>query len=283
VEFYYFKREFLVATRCLPLYIDSANRESHQARVRMTYPSHAKMLEPREIRLPRRAAKTLAFLFALLILTALFVLTSPITDQATLAVPHVASSSDIDPQIKGHPVPVDLFVMSKCPDAVLCENVFSSVLSRTTVPTNLTLSYIGRLDNSAHFGVRCPHDHKECVGNVQQLCFRHVYQEAPKAWFSFVLCLNRDWRMIGENGYAETCAKEVGYRFELVNKCVKDGTGRDLLIRSVKESERQRVRRSCTIFINGKKRCVHDGAWKDCEGGHEVEDFVRTIEKEYEK
>ena len=24
-------------------------------------------------------------------------------------------------------------------------------------------------------------------------------------------------------------------------------------------------RRSCTILINGRKVCVHDGAWKECE------------------
>ena len=28
---------------------------------------------------------------------------------------------------------------------------------------------------------------------------------------------------------------------------------------------------------------VHDGTWKDCEGGHEVGDFVKQIKDEYKK
>jgi hypothetical protein len=74
--------------------------------------------------------------------------------------------------------------------------------------------------------------------------------------------------------------------------------------------------KSCTILIEGRVRCIHDGSWYDCDvsvdlvlgaaspsasrrfhharvvlkstllilqEGHEVGDFVRTIEKEWKK
>lgn len=42
-------------------------------------------------------------------------------------------------------------------------------------------------------------------------------------------------------------------------------------------------RKSCTIIINGKQRCIRDETWYDCPDGHRVEDFVRIIEEEAER
>ena len=42
-------------------------------------------------------------------------------------------------------------------------------------------------------------------------------------------------------------------------------------------------RKSCTIIINGKQRCIRDGTWYDCPDGHRVEDFVRIIQEEAER
>jgi hypothetical protein len=39
-------------------------------------------------------------------------------------------------------------------------------------------------------------------------------------------------------------------------------------------------RKSCTIIINGKQRCIRDGSWYDCPDGHSVDDFVRIIQEE---
>ena len=36
--------------------------------------------------------------------------------------------------------------------------------------------------------------------------------------------------------------------------------------------------RSCTIWIDDRPRCIHDGGvWYNCPGGPEVEDFIGTI------
>lgn len=41
-------------------------------------------------------------------------------------------------------VPVILGVMSRCPDALLCESVFSDVVKQTSNKINLSLTFIGR-------------------------------------------------------------------------------------------------------------------------------------------
>lgn len=40
---------------------------------------------------------------------------------------------------------------------------------------------------------------------------------------------------------------------------------------------------SCTVLISGKVRCIRDSEWKQCDEGYETEDFIRTIDEEYEK
>lgn len=67
-------------------------------------------------------------------------------------------------------------------------------------------------------------------------------------------------------------------------------------------NDRFRSSKSCTILIEGKIRCIHDGSWKSCDvggflatlllipsdplskqDGHEILDFVHSIEREYER
>ena len=42
------------------------------------------------------------------------------------------------------------------------------------------------------------------------------------------------------------------------------------------------VEKSCTVRVGGEKWCVRDGGeWKDCDGGYEVGDLVKEVEKRY--
>ena len=41
-------------------------------------------------------------------------------------------------------VPVQLGVMSRCPDALICESAFNEVLNRVTDKVDLSLVYIGK-------------------------------------------------------------------------------------------------------------------------------------------
>lgn len=67
-----------------------------------------------------------------------------------------------------------------------------------------------------------------------------------------------------------------------MKKCIQGPKGRQLLQESVKEAKRRGITKSATIQIEGKTVCVRDdGAWKECEGGHEVGDFVKQIENAF--
>ncbi len=47
-------------------------------------------------------------------------------------------------------VPVQLGVMSKCPDAILCETVFDSVRNKVKDKIDLSLTYIAKYEDLSH-------------------------------------------------------------------------------------------------------------------------------------
>lgn len=60
-------------------------------------------------------------------------------------VPQVLRVQDDDlHSFKDKKVPVELGVMSRCPDAILCENVFNDVLAKVPEKLDLSLLYIAR-------------------------------------------------------------------------------------------------------------------------------------------
>ncbi|RUS17327.1 hypothetical protein BC937DRAFT_90117 [Endogone sp. FLAS-F59071] len=124
------------------------------------------------------------------------------------------------------------------------------------------------------------HGPTECLGNVQELCFRSVYPNSQD-WFSFITCLNQNYQRIGSDGYAERCARKLKKDYTPVEECVHSGDGAALLKASILQTQSKGISTSCTIFIDNKLRCVHDQDWKDCDGGHEIDDFVRDIENAY--
>ncbi|TRM67553.1 hypothetical protein BD626DRAFT_554667 [Schizophyllum amplum] len=187
-------------------------------------------------------------------------------------------------------VPVELGVMSKCPDALACENIFDQVIPKVGTKMELDLLYIGKLDASdVEFGVKCMHGPEECAGNVQQLC---VKKYAPDQWWSFVHCQNYQGRSkIGQPDIALKCAKiaKIDWEESGVGKCAGlDGSGKGqegvlMLQESVKVAETLDIQKSCTVRINGESVCIRDGTWKECENGHTVNDFVRQINSAYDR
>ncbi|KAI8079965.1 uncharacterized protein BX664DRAFT_341912 [Halteromyces radiatus] len=181
------------------------------------------------------------------------------------------------------PVPVDLFVMSKCPDAVYCESVFSTVLKKVNVPVTFDVNYIAQYASSAPFAHICKHGSSECLGNIQQLCFHKEYPD-PKDWFSFNLCMNKNYQLIGlDDDLAKNCAQDLNKSYAPVEHCSHSATGVGLLTESAQKTKSLGVSSSCTVFIDNKLRCIHDGEWKNCTDGHEVDDFIQTIEDAYHK
>ncbi|KAF8897523.1 hypothetical protein BD779DRAFT_1465690 [Infundibulicybe gibba] len=129
-------------------------------------------------------------------------------------------------------VPVELGVMSRCPDALFCESIFNDAHSyRTRV-----WSDIMRWATSANW---------------------KLHWNAPREWAFSGMKLGRSLREVGE--------------------------GASMLQKSVRASRELGIQKSCTILINKRKVCVHDGEWKSCKNGHKIRDFVKQIDQEYER
>ncbi|GAA6019776.1 hypothetical protein JCM11491_005248 [Sporobolomyces phaffii] len=217
-------------------------------------------------------------------------------------------------------VALTLGVMSRCPDAEICETLIDRVLDTHTDRTGprvvgdlvrLKLVYLAKT-----FGnLTCLHGPLECKANVQQLCAaahwsrvsstttEEVEEEEEddddgltaekghgewKTWWNFVQCMNYGKRdRIGDVSTAKACAKVVGREWtnelEECSKDSPDSEGAKLFRRSVALSKKLEIEKSCTIVLDSKKICVHDGTWKQCPGGHEVGDFVAQIKDEYKR
>ncbi|KAG2156053.1 hypothetical protein DEU56DRAFT_867566 [Suillus clintonianus] len=186
-------------------------------------------------------------------------------------------------------VPVILGVMSRCPDAILCESVFNRVLQSAGEKMDISLSFIAKPNASEPlYGVTCMHGQEECAGNVQQLCAAKYHSTSE--WWSFVQCQNFQGRdNIGTPETALNCAKAVGIDWEngKAGQCAgKDGLGKEgiqLLQQSAKDSMAAGIQKSCTVIINGRQVCIRDGTWYECEGGHSPTDFIRQINEEYDR
>lgn len=122
-------------------------------------------------------------------------------------------------------VSVQLGVMSRCPDALLCESVFNGVMERVAEKMELSLTYVAKYGHSTivspsyvssridasepDFGVRCKHGPDECAGNVQQLCV--AKHEPLSSWWEFVQCQNYEGiEKIGNAEVTLKCARIAG-------------------------------------------------------------------------
>ncbi|KAH8728714.1 gamma interferon inducible lysosomal thiol reductase-domain-containing protein [Phaeosphaeriaceae sp. PMI808] len=183
-------------------------------------------------------------------------------------------------------VPLDVHIMSKCPDARAC-------LKKLVVPTmadvsdkvDFRLSFIGQTTEEDD-GVQCKHGQTECLGNMLMLCAAAEYPD-PKLYLGFSNCLINDYQEIPNKSLIEDCALEHGLDFDTLNNCMSKDTGAygmGLLRDSVQHSAQVGVTTSCTIRLNEKVRCVYDdGEWKECDDGSNPEDLIRDIKRLYDE
>lgn len=106
-------------------------------------------------------------------------------------------------------------------------------------------------------------------------------------WWDFIRCQNYgNVKDVGNVDLAQRCAKLVKHDWDAeVASCADGKEGRQLLRDSVTRVKQMGIKKSCSIIINGKVVCVHDGRWKDCDelDGHEAFDFASYIKRESEK
>ncbi|KAJ8296197.1 Actin-related protein 2/3 complex subunit 3 [Rhodotorula toruloides] len=201
-------------------------------------------------------------------------------------------------------LPLTLGVMSLCPDARLCESVMDRVFEQTTSIAvrgagegggkkegkvrvgelvELRVEFIASRNSSAPYGTTCKHGDRECRGNVQQLCAER-YWGAEGAW-EFIQCLNYDPNArVGNERAARECGRLIGRDWtKQSQQCVEGEEGRKLARQSAKRLSELGVEKSCSILVRGEVVCIHDSTWQHCPSGHEVGDFKRLIEREWER
>ncbi|KAF9694558.1 hypothetical protein EKO04_007332 [Ascochyta lentis] len=183
-------------------------------------------------------------------------------------------------------VPLDVHIMSKCPDARAClQKLVVPTMANVSDKIDFRLSFIGQLTNEDD-GVQCMHGQTECLGNIVLLCAASEYPD-PKLHLGFTNCLINDYQEIPKKELIEDCALEHGLDFGVLNDCMSKDTGAygmGLLRDSVKHSNDVGAGISCTIRLDDKVRCVYDGGeWKDCEDGSKPEDLIGDIERLYDE
>jgi hypothetical protein len=132
-------------------------------------------------------------------------------------------------------------------------------------------------------GIHCKHGETECLGNMLSLCAHHLFPNHTRVSLGFSTCLIMSYHRIPDRELVESCALEHGIEFEKINACVsEEGKGLGLLKDSVERSMQAGVKKSCTVRVGGKMWCIRDGGeWKDCDGGHEVGNLVKEVERRY--
>mmetsp|Transcript_84048 Transcript_84048/g.187610 ORF Transcript_84048/g.187610 Transcript_84048/m.187610 type:complete len:252 (-) Transcript_84048:40-795(-) len=166
--------------------------------------------------------------------------------------PRVSLSETTDSKVR-----VEFFVMSKCPDAIVCVQAFAPALKDLASAVDLSFQYIGLVKNDSSV---CMHGPSECEGDKQQLCA----QEAGNAtqFLDFLRCQDEDRTQIPQNG--QDCFLKAGYDPELMKQCSQGKKGEDLLRKSFGFSKSRGIGLSCTVAIDGKEFCEHDVDWANC-------------------
>lgn len=159
--------------------------------------------------------------------------------------------------VESSKVHVEFFVMSKCPDAVVCEQAFGPVLKELASAVNASFGYIGYVQDGSAV---CMHGPSECAGDIQQLCAQEAGN--TKQFMDFLSCHNENRTQIPDSG--QDCFTRAGYDPEQMKQCSSGKEGMDMLLKSIGDSESRGIGLSCTVLINGKGFCEHDVDWVNC-------------------
>uniref|UniRef100_A0A093UZP2 GILT-like protein C02D5.2 n=1 Tax=Talaromyces marneffei PM1 TaxID=1077442 RepID=A0A093UZP2_TALMA len=200
----------------------------------------------------------------------------------------------------GKTVPLDVHIMSKCPDAKDClQKLILPAMEQISDKVDFKLSFIGSTSD-----IECKHGPTECIGNMLMLCaanlpFPSSQISTPRTpvirSLGFANCLIDDYPEIPSRALVQNCALEHGVDFEALNACAsredddfenpgdptpEDPSGIALLRKSVRHTHDVGVTKSCTVRLDETIWCIRDnGQWKDCAHGSDVSTFVGEVER----
>lgn len=168
--------------------------------------------------------------------------------------------------------------MSKCPDARKCETLFIPTLLKLTPIVNFTLSFIAQKRQNNR--IECMHGDDECHGNRQQLCVQYLYSQST--FLRYLYCQSKEIHLIPLNG--ERCAREIfdqSIKWSEIDRCVKSDKSTTLFFDALERTRKASARKSCTIHLNGKFWCMHDGYWNGCSEGRDERSLIKAICSRY--
>eukprot|EP01124_Arcella_intermedia_P030196 TRINITY_DN654_c0_g1_i1.p1 TRINITY_DN654_c0_g1~~TRINITY_DN654_c0_g1_i1.p1 ORF type:complete len:213 (+),score=9.50 TRINITY_DN654_c0_g1_i1:99-737(+) len=154
-------------------------------------------------------------------------------------------------------VPVEFFVMSKCPYAQSLVGQFNTnVMALAGLPsiTNITFNFIASVDSTQPTGFFSKHGQDEVRGDFYELCVQDI---APDKLWDFVYCNDYDF-----GGYAnipgdvQSCATQTKVPQDALANCYKSN-GSSLLKTSISITNGVGAQYSPTLFIGGQ--CVYGG------------------------
>ncbi|KAF2861831.1 hypothetical protein K470DRAFT_256672 [Piedraia hortae CBS 480.64] len=177
-------------------------------------------------------------------------------------------------------IPMDIYIMSKCPDARDCmQMLILPTMQNVSDIIDLNLSYIGT--ENADGSVTCKHGPTECQGNIIELCAAQINPD-PKTILGFTMCMYLQYPLIPNRELVESCALQHWIPIEKLDECTSRDNGEfgmSLLRKSVAKSAEDEVKISCTVKLEGKTVCVRDGGeWVDCPR-HEPQELEDDIKK----
>ncbi|GAB7330908.1 hypothetical protein MBLNU13_g02431t1 [Cladosporium sp. NU13] len=180
-------------------------------------------------------------------------------------------------------VPLEAFIMSKCPDARDClHDMILPAMQNVSHKVDFRLSYIGSVTQND--GVSCMHGPQECLGNMLELCAARQYPN-PKIYLGFTMCMSNSYEDIPSKELVEECALEHGMSFERLHDCAtaEDGAvGVDMLRTSFNRTAALGIKKSCTVTVADSIFAIRDGGeWTDLKNGSSAADLVAEIERLY--
>jgi len=173
-------------------------------------------------------------------------------------------------------VNLHFFVMSMCPDAKLCQQLYAPVIEQVGSIVNFTIDYIATQDSDTESGFFCKRGDPECFGNMGQLCAKKYYSENYQ-WYDYVLCQIEDQSTIPDS--LKPCAAKIGLNAETLEQCAYGDEGKKLLLNSITTTESYGITRSCTMYLENELFCIHDGGWQNCQANtvESIVDHICTI------
>ncbi|KAF6261071.1 hypothetical protein COO60DRAFT_821701 [Scenedesmus sp. NREL 46B-D3] len=165
-------------------------------------------------------------------------------------------------------------------DGRYCENHFLSFLKQLPTVASVRTEYIAKLDDNSAT-VTCMHGKGECAGNKLQLCLQaHLPADKNIDWYLDILKCHSQGD-VTEPKEMKTCMTLSGVAADAQEKvlaCASGPEGDQLLVQSAKVVKERDVKKSCTVYIAGKRRCIRDGGrWYDCPGGSSAGAFMKQI------